>query len=465
MLSSIEVNPPLNTRPYWTGVVLLVGALLLASLLLVWQGSNPAVRARQVTPAPGSLVSVKPAIRLRFSRAVDKSSVEGKVVVSPEFAFELSWAENELRILPRSPLLAETDYTVTVGPGLRDANGNEMAGQVQWQFRTRQPRLAFILFQGDNASELWMVDLSGENAQRLSAPGQAVRDFDAAPDGSTLVYTVEEGPDTVGLWRVEPEQRGFTRLTEEPNVVYGSPRFGPSGDLLAVEVREMVQIGDQGSALSPPRLELRRPADGSPAGEIYGKQGEVGHSPRWSPNGTRLAFFEANSSAVGIFNFTSDLRFFPGESALLGSQGWSPDSRALTYTVLHFAERGAQQNVVMRDLELGTESNLGEPIGDQADPAWHPDGSIIAYAYKPPSGLNTGAGIWLMRPDGSGRIPLVTDPNAIFSLPLWSPDGEWLIFSRFDPIGEPQQSLWAIRRDGSDLHQVAADGFQPAWVP
>ena len=66
---------------------------------------------------------------------------------------------------------------------------------------------------------------------------------------------------------------------------------------------------------------------------------------------------------------------------------------------------------------------------------------------------------------GSGRIPLVAEPDAIFSLPLWSPDGQWLIFSRFDPVGEPQQSLWAVRRDGSELHQVAADGFQAAWVP
>ncbi len=72
--------------------------------------------------------------------------------------------------------------------------------------------------------------------------------------------------------------RYMTRLTEEQNTIYGAPRFNSTGDLLAVEVREEFQIGDQGSQLTPPRLQLRRPTDGRPACDIYVSEPNVIYS-------------------------------------------------------------------------------------------------------------------------------------------------------------------------------------------
>ena len=465
---SIDMNRSVDARLWWLGVSLFIVALVAASMFVIWQGSNRTVRASQLTPEPGSTVSVRQAIRVLFADRMDKGSVEGNVFVSPALPIELAWDNDskQLRILPLAAMIAETEYTITVGPGVRDINGVEMQGQIEWTFGTRAPRVAYTSFRNDVTPELWISDLSGENAQRLSAPEQFVLDFEPSPDGSMIVYTVEEGPNTVNLWRAGTEEIEMTRLTEEQNTIYGAPRFNSTGDLLAVEVREEFQIGDQGSQLTPPRLQLRRPTDGSPAGDIYGGQGAIAHTPRWSPDGTHIAFFEANANALGVFNFTADLRFFPAESAQLGSQSWSPDGRAIIYTAVHLLDQGAQQNIVLRDLELGTEISLGESNGDQADPAWSPDGTTVAYIYKPPRNDTNNEGIWLMRPDGTGKVPLVSEPNVIYSLPLWSPDGQWLLFGRFNLNNDKAtQTLWAIRRDGSDLHQVAEEGFLFAWVP
>ncbi len=463
---AIEFDPPVDTRRYWIGVSFFVVVLVAASLFVMLQGSNANLRARHLQPASGSEVSVRPAIRVLFTRAVDKASVERAVSISPEVEFDLSWTENELRILPRTPLQAETEYTVTIGPGVRDASNEELAGTLQWHFRTRQPRIAYIRPAEGEGQELWVSNLDGAKARRLSAPGQFVQDYDAAPNGSMIVYAVEEGPATVNLWRAEPARRGLTRLTDETGVVYGAPRFSPSSDLVAVEVRRQVEIADQGPTLAPPQLELRRPGDGSPAGLVYGEGPEVGHTPRWSPDGTHIAFYEANQNAIGLFNFTSDVRFFPAESGYLGAQAWDPYGRALIYTRVRLLERGAQQVVVLRDLQLGTEIPYGESTGDQGDPAWSPDGSLIAYAYRPPPGLNTPSGIWIMSPDGSGRIPLVSEPDVMYTQPLWSPDGQWLLYARFD-LTDPSggQSIWAIRRDGTEAHQVAEEGYQASWLP
>ncbi len=466
--NSIDINRPVDARLWWLGISLFIVMLVAASVLVIWRGSNRAVGVAQLTPEPGSTVSVRPAIRVLFADRVDKGSVEGQVFVSPALPIELAWANDskELRILPRAAMIAETEYTITIAPSVLDVNGVEMQGQIEWTFSTRAPRVAYTSFTDDVLTGLWMSDLNGDNVQRLSAPEQFVLDFDPSPDGSMIVYTVEEGASTVNLWRVRTDEMGQTRLTEEEKTIYGAPRFNPTGDLLAVELREEVQIGDQGSQLTPPRLELRRPTDGSPAGEIYGGQGAIAHSPRWSANGTHVAFFEANANALGVFNFTANVRFFPAESAQLGPQSWSPDGRAIIYTAVQLLEQGAQQYIVLHDLELGTEISLGESQGDQADPAWSPDGSTVAYVYKPSPNSNNNEGIWLMRPDGTGKVELLSEPEVTYSLPTWSPDGEWLLFGRFSlQQQQATQTLWAIRRDGSDLHQVAEESFLFAWVP
>ncbi len=461
---SAHPEPRTDTRRYWLGVALLVMAVLVAIVLVAAQGSRASVRARHLLPAPGSTVSVRPAIRALWSRPMDKGSVEQQIVVSPPFPFEVSWNENEVRLLPRVPLLAETEYTITMGPGVRDATGQPLAGQLEWRFRTRQARIAFIQPSATGAGELWLADLGGSGAQRLSAPGQAVQDFDAVPNGSTIVYTVEEGPNTVALWRADPTSLGLTRLTDEAGVVYSAPRFNPSGDLLAVEVRREAAVGEQ-LTLAPTEIELRRPSDGSPAGIVYGEGAEVGHTPRWSPDSTRLAFFEANQSAIGIFNFTSDVLFFPAESATLGAQAWDPTGSALTYTRILLADAGAQQVLALRDLGMGTEILRGEGAGDQSDPAWSPDGTLIAYAYRSHDPSRP-TGLWIMQPDGLGRVELLAELNVSYSQPVWSPDSQWLVFGRFDLTStEGRQGVWAMRRDGTSLHQIAAEGYQAGWVP
>jgi hypothetical protein len=121
-----------DTRPYWIGVALVVIALLAASVLVAAQGSHANVRARRLTPTPDSVVSVRPDIRVLFARAVDKGSVEGAVRILPEVPFDLSWtADNEVRILPRAALRAESLYIVTIGPGIRDLSGESLSGQLQ----------------------------------------------------------------------------------------------------------------------------------------------------------------------------------------------------------------------------------------------------------------------------------------------------------------------------------------------
>jgi len=132
--------------------------------------------------------------------------------------------------------------------------------------------------------------------------------------------------------------------------------------------------------------------------------------------------------------------------------------------------------IFYKDIPGGTETQLtgsGEPTPDYEHPAYSPSGSQIAYTKKD--------GTWYhiyVRPAAGGAETAVTSgpagPNAGFGVfgdlyPAWSPDGQWLAFG--SSRGDLQFGLfdiWVVRSDGSSLPkpataQAAPDTGWPTW--
>jgi Tol biopolymer transport system component len=110
-----------------------------------------------------------------------------------------------------------------------------------------------------------------------------------------------------------------------------------------------------------------------------------------------------------------------------------------------------------------------QAVGSDADPAWSPDGSQIAFRRRLPGATPQGnLDIFVMAADGGAVAQLTTDAGNDQD-PSWSPDGQSLAFTsdRNDAAGS---RLWVMRADGSDQRQVppggdpeAADEQAPAW--
>ncbi len=429
-------------------------------------GGTPTVRARSLTPPANSSASTAPRIAVTFARPMNQDSLNGKVFINPAVPFELGWLENELRILPLTPLQPNTRYTITIGPGVQDNTGTGMGGTIEWTFYTRQPRIAYIRPTGmEGFGELWWSLQDGSGAVRLSAENQRVTSFGAAPDGSAIVYAVEENGTTANLWRVDTATPTPTQLTREQNVYYQSPHYSPSGDMISVEVRR--PLADMPREPGTPILELRRPTDGSPAGVIYDGEGAFAYGARWSPDGTKIAFIDANARSIGIFNFTPDYRFYPVSNLELGQQPWSPDGDNLTYSNIQLGTGGVGLSLVTRNIQSGTETVIHPEMVENAEPAWSPDGRHIAYSFAPAAVQSRGRGIWITSQDGVDTILVTAEPFITNYRPIWSPDGKWLLYSRVDPIAgfNAPPAVWLIRPDGSDAHEVSNQGIGAVWVP
>jgi Tol biopolymer transport system component len=66
----------------------------------------------------------------------------------------------------------------------------------------------------------------------------------------------------------------------------------------------------------------------------------------------------------------------------------------------------------------------------------------------------SGDGIFLVRPDGSGRHELLPDLPGSEIQPDWSPDGQRIAFVRFTP--EDRSELWVVDADGSDATKLTS---------
>src|SRR5690606_28411611 len=81
---------------------------------------------------------------------------------------------------------------------------------------------------------------------------------------------------------------------------------------------------------------------------------------------------------------------------------------------------------------------LTEPDVAAIEPAWSPDGSLIAYVAAPDLGLESGdealaqRRIWVVAPDGTGKRQLTRGEGFRDAAPMWSRDGRYLLFARLD---------------------------------
>jgi len=177
-----------------------------------------------------------------------------------------------------------------------------------------------------------------------------------------------------------------------------------------------------------------------------------GRKPRWSPDGTRVAFV-GESARIKVTNFDGTEERIVSEAA--GSAvGWSPDG---TKIVFNAVRRGHSAIVVANADGSDPLALTNDPANDWA-PAWSNNGEKIAFCRD--LGL-------LMVMNADGTQPGALSKTEGCSQPVWSPDDQEIAFSS---VGEdrPAGHIWRIGADGSDrslLAEISGGCGGPDYLP
>jgi Tol biopolymer transport system component len=185
------------------------------------------------------------------------------------------------------------------------------------------------------------------------------------------------------------------------------------------------------------------------------------NSPRWSPNGQRIAFVRDTpnrwSPKAPIYLIQAD---GSGLHIVARGQGprWSPDGRRLLF------------DLSGRIIVLEIASGRRRVIGRGSLPVWSPDGKQIAFMrYTYDQGDVDGSKLLTMRADGSDvRVIVGRGPKALYN-PEWSPDGRTIAVYAQELGGAEEGDIERVDANSGVTRQLVppniGDATEVAWSP
>jgi len=211
--------------------------------------------------------------------------------------------------------------------------------------------------------------------------------------------------------------------------------------------------------------------DGTDLTRLTTETGVWDNEPRWSPDGTRIAFTriypnQNNREEIWVMNSDGSDQYYTGVEGVLG--GWHPNGSNIIFTK---ESEGNYEIFVGGDNGTNIQqiSFTGE---NEVMPRYSTDGNQVVYSiFTGNLYTNTNASTYevcVMNADGT-NIRRLTNNNFFDGSGNLSPDGTLIVFSS-DRHAEGQWDVYFMNNDGTNIQRVtnSASGItaiNPVWRP
>ncbi|WP_230461406.1 hypothetical protein [Sphingobium sp. CAP-1] len=407
-----------------------------------------------------------------------------------------------------------------------DYNGS-LTPDGQWLLFTSERR-------GDGQSDIYRARADGSHIAPVIATDSMDDAAVLSPDGRTLAFVSTRDGYRANIWLQDLFTGRIRQLTGVGDVkgmkdmpdCYFRPQWSPDGKWIAFSSdRNTKWTGhDQGHGWEHTQelsIYVIKP-DGTGFRKVASKPGYCLGSPKWSPDGRRIVFYEMTVEAT----WGARRPNYIGKAySQIVSVDVATGERAehTTGTDLKLQPQFISNSEIGYLVKYGPNEGLAytsdRPAMKQSfirAPSWTPDGKSVIYekvAFKPIRPLYKplfswdkdydyrhvdvfpllsrdgwivftekqlgNSSVWVMRPDGAERRKVfessgrgLDDRKVQMGLagafqPCWSPDGQWIAFGLgywFNERNKMTAALWRVRRDGTAAEQLT-DGTTHSGFP
>ncbi|HSM80110.1 MAG TPA: DPP IV N-terminal domain-containing protein [Nodosilinea sp.] len=251
----------------------------------------------------------------------------------------------------------------------------------------------------------------------------------------------------------------LTPITTLPTTLDSAPYLSPDGQRVAYVHNQHLFVAELDGSRSQ-RLT-----------QTPGTYGAAGSPLAWSPDGTRLAFYEGNYpfqrlNVIGVDG--SDRRVLtpePNAQIYRSRLFWSPDGRYIAFYRPHNPPLSNQEVIALVNVNTGEIQTVTRP-GFYDAVSWAPDSQQLVLASGVQAGQQT---LFLLDLVSQEFTPLNPQPLQNVLDSQWAPDGSWIAFTGSpldDALGT--QVLHWVKADGSQFNAVTTPEeyvYPFTWVP
>ncbi len=194
---------------------------------------------------------------------------------------------------------------------------------------------------------------------------------------------------------------------------------------------------------------------------FYNQRASLNSTPEFTPDGQSILFATSATGPGGQVVIArangSEMKQMSGSRAIEASPRVNPKTGA---EVVFVSGRGGPAQIYKMNMDGADVVRLTSGEGEAHNPAWHPDGKHIAFAWSKgydPGNLN----IFVMDV-ATGKSVQLTHGAGRNENPVWAPDGRHLAFSS---TRSGSSQIWTMLADGTGLRQLTSHGRNqtPVW--
>jgi TolB protein len=292
------------------------------------------------------------------------------------------------------------------------------------------------------------ADEAGARKVAHEFAGDIIQKFGGGTLAGSHIYFVSDRTGHKEIWVMDYDGSNQRQLTFYRSIAI-QPAISPDGSRLAFT------SFDKGT----PRIVVLDTATGRPV-QFYNQEASLNATPNFSPDGKEIYYsstaagHEAQIYAANL-NGTNFRRIGVAKAIQV-----EPKVNPKNGSQIAFVQGPKNQQVFLMNTEGANVERLTNGEGEASNPAWHPDGQHLLFAWT--RGYATGNfNVFLM--DATTReYDQLTSNAGRNENPNWAPDGRHLVFVS-NRTGKRQ--IWTMLANGAQLNRLTSAGNNeyPVW--